>query len=543
MALKSTWSWVQTKFFPPEFRLRRVGVTDPRRTDENAVTCEEVVVRLAGEPLLHREYVIREAAITGVQANADRITDGGLESATDEGNGFDLGPLQRHIKQLGLHWYDQLESAARKQLDPQSLETVQTAEAVESEWTLRFDDLESRIDTLQQRIDAVRELADTDGDAIRKLDAYTRATTEVQSILRESQQIRIDVGNLPSIARHDVARMDEARRRDVARLQQRLQSLPLNSEQITESLIGPELADRLSRINQWIGWMRRYFSTDAIEPAPPSQRGEWIEFPRAESHPTFVLESLTLSGEATRDGQAFAIQGACQHVSSDPGLYGLPTEWTFEMAGPHPLAIVGRSDLTTATPRHEVAFNWKSSHPIRQMIGDEANLAVYLSADSVRCDGWVRLDGDQLQGRVHLAQAPLSVALGETADEFAQRWVAPALSTVTSADTTLHLSGALNQPDWHLESDLGPQIARGFNQLVFQEIDVQRTRLLAQADDVARQQIGMLSTVVNGRARELLAELTSGEDRAKQAIARLADDKLDLRKVSDKLNLDRFLRR
>ena len=533
---------VQTRFFPPEFQLRNVGVADPRRTDENAVTFEELVVRMAGEPLLHREYVVREAVVKGVRFNVDRMTDGSLEEGSD-GEGMDFGPLQEQMKRLGLRWYDELEAVARKQLDPQSLETVQVAESIESEWKLRFDDLETRLDRLQKRIDSVEQLAKADGDAVEKLNAYTRVADEVRSILQESQRLRDEVRNLPGVARVDAARIDQARRRDLARLQQRIQSPPITPEQISESLLGPELAARLSSLNRWVGWMRRYFSADALSPPPAPRRGEWIEFPRAEVHPTFVLESLTLSGEATKDGQPFGIRGRCRHVSSDPPLYGRPTEWTLEMAGPDPLAISGRSDLTGDTALHEVVFDWKTDRQLRQLIGDGDKLAIAVSADSARCEGWLRLRGGELEGRVRLRQAPLDVAVSESSDEFAKRWIAPAFSSVKSADTTLHLSGDLDHLDWQVESDLGPQVSRGLSQLVTNEVETQRARLMTKVDTVAQEQLSTIQALVDDKTQGLLTDLVSGENQAKLAVSKLTDDKLDVRKLSDKLNFDRFLRR
>jgi uncharacterized protein (TIGR03545 family) len=533
---------VRTRFFPPEFELKHVGITDPRRTDENAVTFDEVLVRLAGEPLLHREYVVREAVINGVRLNVDRVTDGSL-ATENEGEGVDFEPLQRHLKLLGLRWYDELEAAARKQLDPQSLETVQVAESVESEWQERIDDLESRLGRLQQRVDAVEQLVKVDGNAINKLDAYTRATTEVRSILQESQRLRDDVRNLPTFARRDVTRLDDARRRDIQRLQQRIQSLPITPQQITESLVGPELSARLSSLNQWIGWVRRYLSAGAVAPPPAPRRGEWIQFPRTEVHPTFVLELLSVSGEATKDGQSFGIAAECRHVTSDPQLYGRPTEWTFEMAGPDPLEITGRSDLTDETPLHEVVFDWQTIHPLQQSIGDEQKLAITLSAASTHCSGWLRLDDDELQGQVNLRQAPLAVTVSESSDEFAQRWIAPAFSSVTAADTTLHLTGSLDRVDWRVESDLGPQISNGLRQLVTREVDAQRNRLMAKADSAARDQWKTIQSLLNNKTEDLLAELSVGENHAKQALARLTDDKLDVRQLSDKLDLDRLFRR
>ncbi|MCA9109720.1 MAG: hypothetical protein KDA52_07220, partial [Planctomycetaceae bacterium] len=173
-----------TQLSPPELRLSHVEMADPRRTNDNLFDFGELRVRLAGEPLLHRKYVIEEATLDGLRVNADRLSDGSLDPTEDSaGEGMDLGPLKRQLELVGLRWYDDLVATAKKELDPGSLETVQVTNAIEEEWRTRIDDLKLRIDELQERIDGMQDVTRVKGKPLEQLDAYARASDDLKQLL------------------------------------------------------------------------------------------------------------------------------------------------------------------------------------------------------------------------------------------------------------------------------------------------------------------------------------------------------------------------
>ncbi len=529
-----------TRLFPPELHLTGVQIADPGRTSDNLVDFGELRVRLEGDPLLYKEYVIEEATLEGLRVNADRLSDGGLEESDDAGNGgLNLDPLQEQLELIGLRWYDELAAVAKRELDPQQMETVQVAASVEAEWKQRLETMNARLETLQQRIDEMQGVTKARGKTLERLAVYTKASDDLKSLLADSQRLRDEIRQMPDLARRDVARLDEARRNDTERLKQRAQSLPLNGEAISKSLLGPQLHERLQELSRWMGWTKRYLAAgEAAKPGLPVSRGEWIEFPREGRHPRFVLRSLTLSGEARHQGQPFAITGKVQDASSDPQLHGQPTRWEFMMAGPDPLSIAGVSDFTRAPAVHDVTLDWRAARPVEMMVGEEDRLGFRLAAASVTCDGRFRLEGEHLSCELRLRQQPLAVSLTDTSEAFAQRWVAPALRTIQGSDAVLFVTGTLENPEWRIESDLGPQIAHGFQQVLVSEIDATRTALIQKADGIARETIDILPSFADREARALMAELASSESRAKQLTTRLTGGQL-----GGKLDLGRLLRR
>ncbi|MEZ6145668.1 MAG: TIGR03545 family protein [Planctomycetaceae bacterium] len=529
-----------TRFSPPELRLSHVEVADPRRTNDNLFDFGELRVRLAGDPLLHREYVIKEATLDGLRVNADRLSDGSLDPTEDSaGEGMDLGPLRRQLELVGLRWYDDLVAVAKKELDPGSLETVQVTNAIEEEWRTRIDDLKLRIDELQERIDGMQDVTRVKGKPLEQLDAYARASDDLKQLLIDSNQLKDEIQQLPALARRDVARIDQARRNDTERLRRRISQLPLNGEEIAKSLLGPQMHERLQTLANWMGWTRRYIEAGKeVEPALPVSRGQWIEFPRQGRYPKFVLQSLRLTGEARHDGQPFAITGQVNDVSSDPQLFGRPTTWQFVIAGPDPFSINGHSDLTLSQPVHEITFDWRTDRPTLATIGRDGKLAVRMTAPTMTCGGWVRLDGDQLSCQLKLRQPTLSATLTESSEDFAQQWIAPALTSIHETDATLFVTGTLIDPQWKIESDLGRQVASGFQQVLVSRIDTTRARLIARAESIAQEKMAVLPGFANQHTQFLLAEVTSRESRAKQVTTKLTGGQL-----GEKLNLDRLLRR
>ncbi len=529
-----------TRLYPPELRLTSVEVADPGRTSDNLFDFGELRVRLAGDPLLHREYIIEEATLDGLRVNADRLNDGSLE-ATEEADGgeLNLGPLQEQLKLIGLRWYDDLAATAKRELDPGSLETVQVAQSVEDEWKARLDDLKVRIDELQERIDGMQDITRVQGKPLEQLDMYARASDDLKQLLLDSKQLKDEIHQLPTLARRDVARLDEARRNDTTRLKQRVQQLPLNGEAISKSLLGPQLHERLQTLAGWMGWTKRYMQAGKeFEPDLLIQRGQWIDFPREGRHPKFVLQSLSLSGEARHGGQPFAMTGQLYDVSSDPQLYGQPSTWEFAVAGPDPFSINGHSDFSLSQPVHEITFDWRTDRPTNVLIGDHDKLTVRMTAPTMTCSGWLRLNGDQVSCQMRLRQPTLSATLSESSEDFAQQWIAPALTAVRESDAVLHVTGTLRDPEWKIESDIGRQVASGFQQVLVTQIDATRARLMQKADAIAQEKMAVLPDFVNQHAQFLLAEVTSRESRAKQVTTKLTGGQ-----VSEKLNLNRLMRR
>lgn len=529
-----------TRLYPPELKLTNVEVADPGRTNDNLFDFGELRVRLAGDRLLHREYFIEEATIEGLRVNADRLSDGSLAPGEEsEGHGLNLGPLQEQLELIGLRWYDELAATAKQELDPGSLETVQVAKSVEDEWKARIDDLKLRIDELQERIDGMKDITRVKGEPLQQLETYARASDDLKQLLLDSKQLKEDIHHLPNLARRDVARIDQARRNDAARLRQRVQQLPLSGEAISKSLLGPQMHERLQSLASWMGWTKRYMQAgEELEPALPVHRGQWIEFPRERRHPKFVLQSLTLSGEARHGGQPFAITGQLRDVSSDPQLYGQPTHWEFAVAGPDPFSVRGHSDLSLSHPVHEITFDWRTDRPTEMLIGNDEKLAVRMSAPTMTCGGWLRLDGDQLTCQMQLWQPTLSATLSETSEEFAQQWIAPALTAIRESDATLNVTGTLSDPQWSIKSDIGRQVVKGFQQVLVAQVDATRARLIAKADAVAQEKMAILPDFAQQHTEHLLAEVTSRESRAKQVTTKLTGGSL-----GEKFNLNRFLRR
>lgn len=528
----------ETSFFPPVLATSDVAIANRSKPGTNLFEFSSLKARVAGRPLLRRSVVVKEGALTGLKFNTPRKDSGLLDGEVpDDAADAEAGWFKDKLAEVGRDWLNKAIDEAKAGLDPQQLESVRLANQKRDEWDKRFNDYERRVRDLEMRVRGLETgVKNAKGDTIQRLTAYRRAADDVKELLAESERIRAEFPQMFQTAQTDFQEIDAARKRDVAKIQTKLDILKLDPKEISESLLGPELLAKLDETARWLKWARQKAQAAKVT-KPERMRGVDVAFPLHERLPGLLVRKLYLSGEAEVGEEMMPFEGLLTGLTSDPAVYGKPTQLTLDAHGIAAVHVAATIDYTTETPAHRVVATYSLPEPTETNLGDGDNLGLRVVAGRTQWRADVTLTGDALSGGLVLKQRDVAVDPygGRTEDENVSRVLTAVASSIREIDAQVILGGTLQKPDWKLESNLGPQISEGVNAALTAEVAVRRDQLLAEMDARLKEKTSALESMMNDRYKGLVAGLELNDRGARDLIQRVSGGR--------SLNLKGLLRR
>ena len=158
-------------------------------------------------------------------------------------------------------------------------------------------------------------------------------------------------------------------------------------------------------------------------------------------------------------------------------------------------------------------------------LGDPTKFAIGVSPGTAEIHADVTLRGNRLEGQLtmHQAQVRLTPTLGPQYAQFMSKEnAAAAVSGVDRLEAEIRLSGTLGAPHYELQSNLGQQLAAGFNQAIQQEISLRQQQLLSRANEEVEQQLAELQQQLVSKHGEMLKKLEIGDEQLSQIKRELA---------------------
>ena len=522
---------LETSFFPPSVTIGRTAVADASQPGINLVEFERLDLRIAGEPLLHRRYVVREGTLSGVQWGTPRDDSGQLDTSgkkAESSDGWPGGKVSEWVGEQGQQRLNDLLEAAKSGLDPRQLESVRLTEQKQQWWDDRFATLRTRLQQLEQQTRTLRDDSkNAKGNAFEKLQTYQQTAEKVRRLLAETEQLRRELTGLPQVAQVDYREIDAARQRDQARIMEQVDAFRLDRDTLTRTLLGPELSERLQQSLSWLSRIGDGVKRMSAEPEPDRYRGIDVVFDNGPARPRFLIERLLLSGRMDYDARPLTFEGTVTDITSSPALHGVPSVATItagDDAGTQ-IQLQATLDETGPVGRQHLLATVILAEPREWTLGRRSD-DLQLVAHSGRT-GWtadIELAGQELKGTVALKQT--QTRLRPVLSESLAAQFAPAVQQVTDSITELEaeitLSGTLRKPRWTVYSPLGDQLAGAFNSAFRQEVDRRKGQLLAQMNQQVEAQLAGFEKSINSQYSGVLSQLDVGEQQARELIQRVA---------------------
>lgn len=525
-----------TSFFPPIVETRNVRVANRFSPGKNLIEFEELHFELEGDPLLRRNFVVKQGRITGLKWSTERGDAGSVEGSIFDGlqGILQVDGLGDQAAELGEAGLQALIEQAGLGMDPRQLETVRVADELERQWTGRFEDYEQRVKLLEEQAKGIeRSVRNVEGNTLEKLDAYRGAAVAVDQLLAEAARIRSELSLLPQTARSDFERLDDARVRDQGMIGEKLRVLSLDPEAISEALLGRELTERLQQNIAWMRVIQQQVQFAIDPPEPERMRGDDIQFPTGHELPRFLVRSLTLSGAADINGQMLPFEGTVSGLSSDAKLYGQPVLVHAALQAEGTIELDAMFDQTQDLPVQQFAMTYNLPRQLTTELGDPGGIALVVKAQGLATRAFLEIKGERLKGELTLSHNPVTLHVSADADlnSDLRRMLDTALQDVGRLDAAVSVAGTVDEPKLSLRSNLGPQMAEGVNRTFSAELESHRQKLMAELDAAAQQRTVELRQLMQERYREVLSQLDLNENQAQLLVQRFAGQPIDLPKL------------
>lgn len=504
---------ITTGFFPPRFNVDKVALASASKPGSNIVEFETASFHLAGQPLLHRNYVVDEATITGVRFQTSRNDNGQLEIDENEEPGGPVIPewLQDKMKNLGDEWLEQFTDQAKAQLDPNRLQTYQVGNELYVKWDRRFDEVNLAIKTTKQRAELLQQQIKQakDAETVQQIQMYLQIAQNADILLKDSQGFVVTLKtNMPTEIRQDFARLDQAQQNDRQMVASTIQSLKPDSGRITESLIGEEMYLQLQHLLSWVDTIKTYQEQLKAPPEPERSRGRYFEFPILNPTPKMLCRKVLMDGELMLSDIPTPFRAVLTDVTSDPKLHGQPALLQVQTGGERPVQLVIRHDATSdiAVTALSADFVDETEHLLTAGKPNAERLTA--SLDNLHWKAKVTLTEGQIDGRVELqsrfgksnfqTSRPYATALAAVADQ--------TLQSIHTVNAVIDLKGSALRPEVTMTSDLGTQVADGFQTAFQAQLPAMKQQALQMVASYAVDQKKELTSKLGGRYTALLAD-------------------------------------
>ncbi len=525
---------VRTGFFPPRFSVSGAALANHRRPGLNIVQFDNMQFHLAGAPLLRKSYVVEEASVTGVRFGTPRSDNGQLEVVPTSRETEAPSWLTEKMKNIGDDWLENFTEQAKGQLDPNVLESYRLGNQLYVKWDQRFTQMNGQLEQKKLQVKSVRETMDRAKkvDTLQQIEIYLQLAQQADLLMRETRMLRTQVQGIVPEVQRDFARLDDARKNDQQQVMQTVQLLKPDARRISESLIGEQMYLQVQQILSWLETARSYQEDLRKPQAPERQLGRDFEFKLFDPTPRILCRKMLISGELMLDTVPTPFAAVLTNVTSDPRLLGEPTLLKVTSAGENAFELIVQHDATKDVSQTDLAADYTDSKEQRLSAGRPDGDRLTAGLSNLHWMARITLVENRVQGKITVTSDFGSPEF-RVKNEFAAALAGVAqqsLAGIRQVNATIQLDGPVLKPNVNVNSDLGEQIATGFDAAFAEYLPQIQGMLAKKISGYAEEQRQKLATTFGGRHEELLADNTKvleGLDQIRQLALALKSGKAD----------------
>ena len=394
-----------------------------------------------------------------------------------------------------------------------------------------FDALEAKAGSISGRIEELNAiLSDVGDNPLRNATSYQEAIAELDQLKQELDVVRRAADQLQQQIVMDRESIASAQAVDLETVQAQLEVATLNADHLTEYLLGPEVAERVMTLAQWVRWGRSYLPSLHAQSPGLRHRGVNINLLEGTPEPDIVLETVVLNGHAQIGDAKLQVEGSIAGLSSHPCFQQQPAEVVVQTTGGAQLLIQASFHGVGKDAVDKIVVNAPSMQLPLRTLGDSNQLA--LRVDPAVAHYWVELNiqGDKLNGEIVLKQqaATLQPIMGS---ELQQTPVAGLVSEATgrivTIDSSIQLSGTIDHPEWKLRSNLGHELAHNLQNGLREQLASLHDDARNRFRDEASAELSKLDTLSSDRYRLLAQQIESAAatiQNTSERVAQRVDD-------------------
>lgn len=525
----------KTKFFPPRLQMTHVAIANRNKPGTNLIEFADLTGEIDGFALAKGSYIIDKASITGLSWGTPRADSGLLPNLPPEPEDPNAPSYTDELQKLGKDWGKSLLDRAKLEYDPRRLETVRLADHLEDEWKDSIDAIEGKVKGLEGQVKLIKSTVDgaKKGDTNKKIDNYLKVADDSLRLLKELEVMKRELEVLPGKAKEDLKALDEARKRDTAEIRRKLNDLVLDSDNLSEFLLGPTLNLRVQQSLEWLGWVNGRVDEFAHPPKPERFVGEDILFPSKFPLPKYMARLIELKGEGDIGGHRMQVTGDLKDVNSAPQLVGKPFVARLNATGFGTAELKASLDRTQGIPIDDLDLEYTYEEPLTLELGDKDSFVLHMTAQRSKWTGSIRSENGNLSGVIYMVQRPAQFRpeVKDKIDERLQRLITNSLSGISKVEASVTLAGTVKRPQMKLKTNLGPAIANGIKDALGNELSAQQEALVAQLDEKFKARRSELISQFNSKYGNVAEQLNIQETTLKNLVPKTGNIALDPSKL------------
>jgi uncharacterized protein (TIGR03545 family) len=379
-------------------------------------------------------------------------------------------------------------------------------------------------------------------NSLREIDAILK---EADGKYKTISSMTSDLNNELTATQIEYREIDAAIKKDIADLQSRFRIPKLDAKSLTMAILGQYMAPYMEKINRYRSIAEKYIPPNLIEKIPgadqaaaqaapdmqfqprPRAKGVSYEFGKPNSYPAFWIKKVVVSSKAGVTPTAGDMKGSITDISSNQLLTGQPTVARFEGSFPG-LDIQG--------------FSAKASFDNRvreSLIGFNVNVASYgISGRDVatsedtriafkKAVGMLKSHG-QIHGLKKLEMGLESQISKIDYDISGQNQaLVDILKGVFQGIPMVSIDAGANGdlPDFALDinSNIGPELQKGFEKQISKKIEVERAKFNAAVDQAIGQEkakvesdLAKIQNQIHGETKKLIEQIAKEKVKAEK---------------------------
>ena len=474
----------ELSLWPAGLELINLQVTDAYNPMFNRFEAGSISATLDSALLLRRQLIVEQLDIIGVRMNSPRIRSGATKDTPIVTNtGFDFGDL---IPDVSLPDMSLLLADAQQQVTAEITGIEQEIVDIEQRWRNNIEQLPSKDKLAEYR---ARWDKLSNASFMEKMLGAKKLKNDVSGDLKliESfnQQLKDD-------RRLISGQIDRAKGLPRAQADRTMQSVGLSNENVAfvRAITGDQ-------IDQWVTRAKTFsesLSSNTVEQAPSRGTGRWVTFAEDDPLPQVLI----------RRGQ---FNGVLQLAASNMRVDGKLSDIAYPLEGysqPAALVITARDDenaslLFEVTIDHRQAdfsddFNLEVMNlPISELaLSSGAEKTFLLEAGNLNFIASGRASPDTVLANVVAKLSDPRLTTDADLATKSEQFLAETLNTLDSVDLQVNVSGALQNPDVNIASNLDKILAAGLKS----QISAQTTKFKRQfTDQLGEQTSGQLGAL------------------------------------------------
>lgn len=560
---------LETSFFKASLRIQGIEVTDAERPTHNSIKIGDIRFSMLWDALLRVKFVVSEAAVEQIEFGnkrkrvgrvkppepvsnepgfADKLKEQALQEAQQQAGDNVLGDI---IAMLGGS-----DANAQLQKLSESLPSKAMLENFEKElkekqatWDARFKGLPQGkdIEALNARFNKIKyKDLKTPQEVQNSLQELDKVIKDGDAMYKKLQAAGDDLQKDLKVIESQYKEIEKQVKTDIKTLEQHFRIPKLDAKSISMALFNRYLDPYKAKFYRYKALAEKYLppnlmkkkSPDEVDVAiqpHPREVGISYEFGRPNSYPLVWVKRTAVSSQAGLTPDAGNIKGEILNITSHQALIGLPTVAT--LSGDFPSnSIFGfllRLSLDNTKAKSIIDYKFKvDSYSID---GKELVQTPDVQIAFEKAKGSLGLEG-KLVGlkEVSVALENKFTEIGykvAAKNEVADQILKAVFNGIPVVTLTVDGQGTFPQVPLSINSNLGPELQRGFEKQIQAKIDEARKKIEAYVNEEIGKQRARVEAEINKLKGDLDKEIKKAEtqltDQKKQAEARIEQAKKD----------------